>query len=344
MPPPPPTNIVVIGAGVTGLTTALHLLTTLPPGTPLTILAAHFPAPSETLTTATHINGTYYPCLFTPPYTSPWAGAHHRWIPPTPTSPPHLHREHAWSRTTYARMLALAAAAPHAGITALPGIEYLEPLAAQRGGYLSLTPARAAELGIPGFELLPAADLPEGVAWGCRYPTYCVHPMVYCAYLLRRCVLLGARVVRTTVRGWREVVDRMGATVVVNASGDGFGADAKVGVTRGQTVLVGNEVGVTVTRQGDDGSWTFCVPRGFEGGRGELLRRFEGTWEGMGDWRVLGDIVVEVEEGKGLVIHAYGMGGRGYEISWGVAEEVGEEIQGYRQLKVVSNAQQHHVL
>lgn len=281
-------------------------------------------------------------------------------MPPTPTSPPHLHREHAWSLTTYARMLALAATAPHAGITPLPGVEYLEPQAALRGGYLDLTPARAAELGIPGFELLPAGELPSGVAWGCKYPTYCVNPMVYCAYLLRRCVLLGARLSHTAVRGWEEVLHRTGATVVVNASGDGFGADDKVGVTRGQTVLVGNEIGVTVTRQNDDGSWTFCVPRGFEGGtviggtkeaggwgaeadggvRGELLGRFEGTWKVEGGWRVIGDIVgrrptreggprVEGEgvEGGGLVVHAYGMGGRGYEMSWGVAEEVGGEVR-----------------
>lgn len=29
-------------------------------------------------------------------------------------------------------------------------------------------------------------------------------------------------------------------------------------------------------------------------------------------------------EGAGTVVHAYGMGGRGYEVSWGVAEAVFE--------------------
>lgn len=30
----------------------------------------------------------------------------------------------------------------------------------------------------------------------------------------------------------------------------------------------------------------------------------------------------KLESGQGCVVHAYGAGGRGYEISWGVAQEV----------------------
>lgn len=127
----------------------------------------------------------------------------------------------------------------------------------------------------------------------------------------------------------------------------------------GQTCLVTNPCDATVTRQNADGTWTFCVPRNFEGGtviggtkevdnwdpepslevREQLLGKFAATCPKIlgdkGEFTVLRDIVgrrptrhggprVEAEEirpGK-MVVHEYGLGGRGYELSWGVAEEV----------------------
>lgn len=117
----------------------------------------------------------------------------------------------------------------------------------------------------------------------------------------------------------------------------------------------------TVTRQNADGSWTFCVPRNFDGGtivggtkepdnwdaepslevREKLLKDFAATYPPIlgesGEYRVLKDIVgrrptrkggMRLEkEGAGdgrTIIHAYGLGGRGYEMSWGVAEGVVE--------------------
>lgn len=127
----------------------------------------------------------------------------------------------------------------------------------------------------------------------------------------------------------------------------------------------------TVTKQNKDGSWSFIIPRSFNGGT-----IIGGTKE-TGDWRVepsletrerlikaaqdiiplacdsslgsvkpedvevLADVVgrrparyggmrLEVESkssvkgGKQNVIHAYGAGGRGYELSWGIATEVAD--------------------
>jgi D-amino-acid oxidase len=130
-------------------------------------------------------------------------------------------------------------------------------------------------------------------------------------------------------------------------------------MTTGQTCLVTNPCDATVTRQNADGTWTFCVPRNFEGGtviggtkevdnwdpepsrevREQLLSNFAATYPkilyGVRDFTVVRDIVgrrptrhggprVEAEGVKvgKLVVHAYGLGGRGYELSWGVAEEV----------------------
>lgn len=129
----------------------------------------------------------------------------------------------------------------------------------------------------------------------------------------------------------------------------------------GQTCVVSNNCSATVTRQNADGSWTFCVPRGSNGGtviggtkepnnwdtessdqvRSELLDNLASTYPAIraeGELRVVRDIVgrrptrhggirLEREEcsgdnGQFCVIHAYGLGGRGYELSWGVAERV----------------------
>ena len=151
---------------------------------------------------------------------------------------------------------------------------------------------------------------------------------------------------------------------VVNASGTGLVPDPDMTITRGQTCLVAEDCDATVTRQNVDGTWTFCVPRGFEGGtiiggtkelnnwdtkpsaevRAELLRKFVETYPKiLGDKKeltVVRDIVGrrptrnggpriegEIVPGVGFVMHAYGLGGRGYELSWGVAEAVVEGVE-----------------
>lgn len=114
----------------------------------------------------------------------------------------------------------------------------------------------------------------------------------------------------------------------------------------------------TITRQNEDGSWSFCIPRPLDGGtviggtkephnwdpnpsmetRARLLANatkwFPFKPESGGQFDVVRDIVgrrpareggmrIEVEElGDGKrVVHAYGAGGRGFELSRGVAED-----------------------
>ncbi|KAI0023752.1 FAD dependent oxidoreductase [Xylariomycetidae sp. FL0641] len=343
-------HVVVLGAGVIGLSAALRIQED---GHAVTLLAKDFPSGSETIETSTHLN-----------YTSPWGGAHNRLVPPSSPTAPEA-REHRMARATFAHLRRLPAAA--AGITFLKGVEYLE---APDATYRALTARRARdELGMEGFRLLREEEFPDDkVTWGCEYDTWCVNPMVYCAFLLRRLVFRGARVVRRDVRDPREVFelpDLGRVDVLVNASGNGFG-DPAMFITRGQTCLVANTCAATVTRQNADGSWTFCVPRSFEGGtviggtkepdnwdpapsaavRERLLGTFAATHPPIldsegGRFRVLRDIVgrrptrrgglrLEAEETAGdgassrCIIHAYGLGGRGYELSWGVAEGVAE--------------------
>lgn len=120
-----------------------------------------------------------------------------------------------------------------------------------------------------------------------------------------------------------------------------------------------NPCPATITRQNIDGSWSFCIPRPLDGGtiiggtkqphdwdpnpspetRDTLLRNaskwFPFTPESGGKFDVIHDIVgrrpareggmrIDVEKitESQSVVHAYGVGGRGFELSSGVAEDV----------------------
>ncbi|RYP63740.1 hypothetical protein DL769_006867 [Monosporascus sp. CRB-8-3] len=330
-------HVVVLGAGVIGLSSALLIQGQ---GHQVTILARDFPGPFETIDPKTQIN-----------YTSPWGGAHNRMVPPTNAVE---EREHAISIATFRRMRALHDRHPEAGLSFMKGIEYLEAPGPQ---YLAITEEIAKEMGMERFRLLKPEELPEKVKWGCEYDTWCVNPVVYCSFLLRRFVFAGGKVVKREVRDPVEIfaITELGpVNVVVNASGSGFG-DENVFITR----VANNTCSATITRQNADGAWAFCIPRNFDGGtiiggtkepndwnpnpspetRARLLRTFTTAFpQVMGDvneLRVIQDIVGRRPTRKGgmrlekeavtrdkCIIHAYGLGGRGYELSWGVAEGV----------------------
>ena len=215
---PPPRGTVILtnspSAGIIGLSIGVRLQQA---GHHVTIVARDFPGPFETIDPQAQIN-----------YTSPWGGAHNRWVPPGPDGADA--REHAMALRTFRHMAGLAAAHPEAGITWMRGIEYLE---APSAAYQILTDARAAELGMEGFRTLGRDEFPDDrVQWGCEYRTWCVNPMVYCMFLLRRLTFHGGKIVRRELRDPAEVFalgeDVLGEAgkdlrIVVNASGTGFG-------------------------------------------------------------------------------------------------------------------------
>jgi D-amino-acid oxidase len=203
---------------VIGLSCALEIQEA---GHVVTIVAKDFPGPAETIDSFTQIN-----------YTSPWGGAHNRWVIPMPGDKVQMH-EHELSRITYARMKTLVASNPEAGITFMKGIEYLEKPTTV---YEALSAEKAGELGIEGFKLLDKDELPARVQWGCEYRTWCVNPMIYCSFMLRRFTYRGGKIVKREVRVPQEVYsmsDLGDVSCVVNASGVGFG-DEKVFPTRGR--------------------------------------------------------------------------------------------------------------
>ncbi|KAM0524104.1 hypothetical protein ACHAPE_001359 [Trichoderma viride] len=349
-------SIVVIGAGVIGLSAALRLQQA---GHSVTIIAKDFPTPYEAANKRALIN-----------YSSQWAGAHNRWVLPTN---PAEQREHGFSLTTYRHMEATMAKFPEAGITFMKGIEYFDVAPPVHG---DLNEEKALELGLEEFKRLGKQDFPDDkVTYGYEYKTWCLNPMIYCSFLLRQFHILGGKIMSMELRGVNEaflVKSLPGVQVVVNCSGIGFN-DAAMFPTRGQTCLVSNPSAITYTRQYADGTWSFCIPRNFHGGtiiggtkepdnwdpepsaetRARLLSNAAANHpalEADGPLQPLGDIVgrrptrrggtrleredIPAGDIKGLqddaarsIVHAYGLGGRGYELSWGVAEEVLELVK-----------------
>lgn len=207
-------------AGVIGLTIALRLQEL---GHQVLIVAKDFPGPFETIDPQTQIN-----------YSSPWAGAHNGWgrdLPEREASPEDW-RDHSFALKTFARMAQIHAAYPEAGVTFTKGFEYYDDPPEK---IKNLNPEKASNLGIEDFRLLPEDQLPKGVKVGYSFRTWCVNPMVYCSFLLRRFTIQGGKIKKREVRCPAEIFassEFQHTKFVVNASGTGFGDD-KVFITRG---------------------------------------------------------------------------------------------------------------
>ncbi|KAF5001726.1 hypothetical protein FGRMN_839 [Fusarium graminum] len=354
----PDETIVVIGAGVIGLSAALQIqeqfsLGKISPS--IIIIAREFPSD-------TSIN-----------YATPWAGAHYR---PCPGNSPQLLQEAVWAKKTYdtfdnwsesGRLVA--------GVEFMPGEEFFEkPSFEHHEAARNASNSVYAHLA-SSFEVLSSDELSKlnihastNSKLGFRYRSYCVNSPVYASFLQRKFQKRGGRVRQYTLAALEEAFAlEANVSAVVNCSGIGFG-DAKVFPIRGQTCLVRNPISKTITHQNSDGSWSFAIPRPLEGGtiiggtkephdwnphpsseaRRTLLSNaakwfpFEAESStlvtrkvpGADQFDVVRDIVgrrparegglrLEAEHlRRGLVIHAYGIGGRGVELSWGIADEV----------------------
>ncbi|OAQ73683.1 FAD dependent oxidoreductase superfamily [Pochonia chlamydosporia 170] len=358
-------TIIIIGAGIIGLSTAVRLQQNLKqhansPRPQILLVAREWPA---------SIPGA--PPLHSVDYASMWAGAHVRPIPATTAQ---LKQEAKWLRQAVMEFDRQATEEPACGVTRTTGVEYLE---SPDQGYVQQDAASfASETGLSGYRKYSKSELPEGVALGYEYETFCINSPVYCESLLRQFLVQGGKTMKKDLKSeWEAFSLAANVLFVINASGTGFG-DPNCFPTRGQTVVTDLlDVKRTVTKQNKDGAWSFLIPRFFNGGT------IVGGTKEPGDWRstpcmrtrqkllengleieplahgdsistpkktideigVISDVVgrrptrqggmrIEVEKRtvaqhlngsvNRSVIHAYGAGGRGYEISWGVANEV----------------------
>ncbi|KAK5052523.1 hypothetical protein LTR84_002387 [Exophiala bonariae] len=336
--------IIVIGAGVIGLSCATVLQSRYPQAV-ITIVAAEFPdsnVPSAD-------------------YASAWAGAHYR---PIPQSTAQLRDEAQLAFRTMEVMRNIARNSPDAGVATMQGIEYVEnpgdDVSGLRTGDVYAGPGDGFRI-LEQSELPVGAKWGcDYQTYALNVHVYC--QWLLDRFVARGGKVFQYHLSRASEAF--DLLQRDGGPpikTVVNCSGRNFDQDPKMKIIRGQTVLVKQQYCKTITRQNRDGSWIFLIPRPRHGGtivggtkeigdfyekarpetRSKLLQMcveafpdFVGSVEefevikdnvGRRPWRD-GGVRTEVEAfGQDRrIVHSYGAGGRGYELSWGIAERVAQ--------------------
>jgi len=321
-------DVLVVGAGVSGLTTAICLAET---GRNVEIRADR--PPQDT--------------------TSAVAGA--IWGP-------HLvetgERAARWRRATLAvfRELAAGAAGREAGVRIVNGSQVF------RGS--PAPPDWLAELG--GYRPCGPAELPPGFRSGWRYAAPVAHMPTYLGYLQARLGRAGGKLGVGTVASLAGAARETGARAVVNCSGAyarQLAGDAAVTPVRGQAVVAVNPglAEFLIAPSDESAELSYMFPHGDEvilgasEAAGEwnlepvpavadrILRDCAAIEPRLRGARVLGHRVglrparpavrLEAEPGDGggpLIVHNYGHGGAGITLSWGCAREAASLAAGAR--------------
>ncbi|KAF5675806.1 d-amino-acid oxidase [Fusarium heterosporum] len=333
--------IIVIGAGVAGLTSALVLAREYP-AIPITIVAKHMPGDYD------------------PEYASPVAGADFM---------PMASKENSrWERETWPELKRLAQHFPEAGIhfQSQPG----------RGQFDDDPWFRPI---LDDYKELETKDLPVGVASGYEFRSVCINTALYLAWLVGQCRRAGVVLRRGIIEHISDARDLghngNSAGIVINCTGLGASRlrgveDNQMTPIRGQVVLIRNEIDIMYTISGtDDGpdEISYCMARASGGGTVvggtyqihnwdttpdpntsvRMLRRITelvpslGHAKGVADLDIIRHAVglrphrmtgVRIEReclDDGLhVVHNYGHSGWGFQGSYGCANRVLELVKG----------------
>lgn len=333
-------NIVVVGAGVAGLTTALLL--SKDPKYSITIAAKHMPGDYDIA------------------YTSPWAGADY-----LPFAGP---EDSIWEKNTWPELSRLATEVPEAGIhfRTLKILNRTKDVATARGARLRNENPWYKDF-MPDFRVLPKEDLPPGIESGTSLTSLCINTAIYLPWLVGQCLRNGVILKRAVLQHISEAAalhSSGGKTdITINCTGlqaskIGGVLDTTVIPVRGQIVVVRNDPGVMMTLSGtDDGDDEVCYIMTRAGGGGTILggTTTKGSWESQPDPNVairimkravdlcpqltggkgveglsvvrhgvglrpfrLDGVRIETEKiGDGWVVHNYGHAGWGYQGSYG---------------------------
>jgi D-amino-acid oxidase len=299
-------RVIVVGAGVIGLTCAVRLLEA---GHRVDVVARDLPRETTSAVAA----ALWYP---------------YRALP--------QERVAAWSATTYAALAALAApldygGSPESGVRMVPGTEVLRSAQADPW-WRSAVPT-----------LDRVRDLPDGYADGWTFTAPVVDMPIYLDWLGARVEGLGGTLTRLNLRALPEGADLVVNCAGLGARL--LGADRTVVPVRGQVVYVdgvtvdrwwldGEGPTYVVPRQHDvvvggtdqAGEWSRTPS---PEAAADILQRAARLVPALRDARVLRHKVglrpvrpaVRLER-VGSVVHCYGHGGAGVTMSWGVADEV----------------------
>lgn len=306
-----PAEVLVLGGGVAGLTTALCLLRA---GKRVRVAARAYIAGTTSAVAAAF----WYP---------------YRAYPEAMVAP--------WARTSYARFAELSRTAPEAGVLRRETVEVFPQFAPP--------PAWASEL--PDFQFVPTADLPLGYGAGHRFTSFVIETTIYLPWLMREVEAAGGELtvhayqsLDEAVRDCPRVVDctGLGARELV--------PDPSLYAVRGQVVRVRNPgISRVWIDEYSGGGITYIVPRSHDvvlGGTADereedttpdpartpgIIARCARLEPRLADAEILSVVVglrparpavrLEAEaRAGGLVVHNYGHGGAGVTLSWGCAE------------------------
>jgi D-amino-acid oxidase len=312
----PRSDVLIIGAGVSGLTTALALTESGVPAASIRVVADS--APEAT--------------------TSSCAGA--IWGPYLSPDDPGTD---AWGRYTLDRLRGLAAD-PDAGVHLVRGVE--------AGRTHEPPPTWALE--VPDYQPCTPDELPDGFVSGWRYTIPVVDMPRYLAYLTKRLEQVGIAVAGGRFASLDEAGTQAG--VVVNCAGLGarwLVPDETLRPVRGQLVVTENP-GITeffAEHTEDVSELTYLLPQGDHvvlGGNADddraervadpevarrIVDRCVEVAPALRGARILGHRVgirptrprirVERDDTRAVpVVHNYGHGGSGVSLSWGCARDV----------------------
>ncbi|MCJ1430452.1 hypothetical protein MMC29_008370 [Sticta canariensis] len=351
-------RIVVVGAGVVGLTTAM--LASRNPYYRITVAAKNMPGDYDI------------------EYASPWAGANFFPVSAKGT------RAAEWDRETWPELEKLARVHPESGI------QFQELAVYNRTKDDTL--ARGVPWfkdTVPGYRTIPKDQLPPGVDSGDIFTSVCINTTIYLPWLVSQCLEAGVVFKRNIFSHISDAVNAhhsgKRADLIVNCTGLSAGKlggveDKNMIPVRGQTVLVRNEceIGCGI----DDRAENLCYVMQRPAGGGTLLGGCtqKGNWDPQVDLNLanrimkravdvcpaltggksfdhldiirhgvglrplrLGGTRLEKEKIEGVwVVHSYGHGGYGYQSSYGCSQAAVKLIDEALSLKATSET--HHIL
>ncbi|KAJ6005766.1 hypothetical protein N7451_003710 [Penicillium sp. IBT 35674x] len=358
-------NIVILGAGVTGLTTA-YLLSQ-DPANKITVIAKHMPGDYDI------------------EYASPWAGANY--MPVGKEGSNH----HAWERATWPALKELCEKYPEAGIHFRDSLIYnrKKDQESATGQWFSelVQPNPWYKDVVPDFEAIPESQLAPGIDNAQKFTSVCINTAIYLPWLIGQCVKTGAVFKRAIVKHISEAANAhhsgQKADVVVNCTGLasktlGGVLDDKMYPARGQIVVVRNDPGEMVSVSGtDDGEDEALYIMTRAAGGGTILGGSyqKHNWDALPDPNLANRIMKRaiaicpklVKEGEGIeglsivrhgvglrplrdggprvekdqvdgvkIVHNYGHGGFGYQASFGCAEDAVSLVKEVLQSKKLS--------